>query len=651
MSSASILIVEDEVLIARDLTYLLEDLGYSVPAVAATSEEALAAIAAARPDLVLLDIRLADDSNGFTVAEWLQEHDAIPVIFLTAHADEATIAHAQATSPYGYILKPFNERELTITVQLALAKSASDRQLQARERLFATILRSIDDGVIVTDTAHQVTYLNPRAEQISGWSAEEALGQPLPEIFLIQGAAPADPAKAAGSADVLPLPPGEALLVVRDGVLRPIENTVAPIKDERGSLYGIVVAFRDVTERHNAEAERRRLERKMLETQRLESLGILAGGIAHDFNNILTSVLGYVQLTEEQLAPGSEALETLRQACYGLQRAGDLTAQLLTYAGHGHSVIRPILLNTIVRDLTRLLRGRLANRVSLTLELSEELPLVLGDVTQLNQVILNLLTNALEALGEEPGTILVRTEELPLTPAQAADMHLGEQIVAGPYVCVTVRDSGCGIGQDARAKIFEPFFTTKRDGHGLGLAAVYGIVRAHGGAIDVDSAPGAGTTFRVYLPVSVGPIAATAPPVAAAPGAASAPAQQCPALLVIDDEPEMRAVLMRMLERLGFRVYSATDGAAGLALLAADGPQIDGVFLDLTMPGISGPELMRAICQLRPALPIALMSGYAIEEVAARHSELRPRCFLQKPITRATLDTALRILLGPETAV
>ena len=305
----------------------------------------------------------------------------------------------------------------------------------------------------------------------------------------------------------------------------------------------------------------------------------------------------------------------------------------------------------MIRELIALLRGRIADH-DLLLQLSEPLAPVLGDATQLNQVLLNLLINALEAFGHERGTILVRTEQLVLTAEQELDLRFGEERLAGAYICVTVRDSGCGMSPETQASIFDPFFTTKAAGHGMGLAAVLGIVRGHAGAIRVESAPGSGTTFQVYLPIADAPAVTTRP--APAPAAADSrvltphPAQRT--FLLIDDEPAVRAMLARTLERLGFLVYTAADGAASLALLAEDLPQLAGVFLDLNMPGMSGPDLVRAIRQTRADIPIVVMSGYDAEEIAVRHSDLRPRCFLQKPFTREALDAALAVMLAPGNA-
>ncbi|MEI7773013.1 MAG: ATP-binding protein [Chloroflexales bacterium] len=506
MPTQSIVIVEDEAVIARDLQLLLEDLGYAVPAIAATADEALASIDAAAPDLVLMDIRLADGSDGITVAEAILARWAIPVVFLTAHADPVTVARAQATSPYGYLLKPFNEREVAISVQLALAKSASDRQLRASERLFATTLRSIAEGVIITDAASQVAFLNPAAEALTGWTQPEAVGRPITDVCIVQapdGCAPlgdlVTTVLAQGQTSALP---DGSVLLPRDGALRQVADSIAPLVDSLGGRWGTVVVVQDVTAQRATAAAHQDLERKLVEMQRVESLGLLASGIAHDFNNILMNVLAYTEMAQEGVPAESHVQGQLMRAISGIHQAAGLTKQLLTYAGKGEIRIGPVALNPVVHELIDLLRGSFVRSIAVQLELAVALPPVLGDSTQIRQVVLNLLTNAAEAIGAGPGQITVATSQVELTPALRENLAFGAEAAPGPHVCLSVRDTGGGMEPAILAKIFDPFFTTKVAGRGLGLASVLGIVRQHRGGLRVTSAVGQGTTFAIVLPVA-----------------------------------------------------------------------------------------------------------------------------------------------------
>lgn len=506
MSMPSILIVEDEAVIARDLQLLLEDLSYRVPAIAATAREALAHITAFAPDLILLDIRLADGSDGITVAEMIRDHWAIPVVFLTAHADAVTVARAQATAPYGYLLKPFQDREVAITVQLALAKSRSDQQLRASERLFATTLHSIAEGVLITDTAGRIAFLNPAAEGLTGWVQPDAVGLHLTDVLVVQDTAGGAPlgelvTNVMTQGHSLTLPEGSTLQP-RTGAVRQIADSIAPLIDTVGEPRGVVIVVQDVTAARAAAAAQQALERKLVETQRLESLGLLASGIAHDFRNILTSVSGYVEIARE-LAPADSALRApLARASSGIDQATSLTTQLMAYAGKGELRLGAVALNTVVYEVLDLLHGTLVRCAELELTLAAALPPVRGDSTQLRQVVLNLLTNAAESITAPSGQITVSTELVELPPALRAQLLFGAEAAPGPFICLTVSDTGSGMSPATVAQMFDPFFTTKVTGRGLGLAAVQGIVRRHQGALRVSSALGQGTTVAIYLPVA-----------------------------------------------------------------------------------------------------------------------------------------------------
>ncbi|NTU78767.1 MAG: response regulator [Chloroflexales bacterium] len=505
MTAVSILIVEDEAVIARDLQFLLEDLGYQVPAVAATADVALGYLSQGGIDLVLLDIHLANSADGITVAEAVLARWGLPVIFLTAHADPATVARAEATAPYGYLLKPFHEREVALAVQMALAKSRSDRQLRASERLFATTLHSIAEGVIVTDGAGCVVFLNPAAETLTGWPRHEAVGQPLGVVLAVRAsddlALPdALVREAMASARIVTLP-AHAALVARGGEVRQVSDSIAPIWDEHTGVWGAVVVIQDVTAQRAAEAEQRALERKLREARELERLGLLAGGIAHDFNNIVTGIHGYVEQAQE-LAPAKSAVHTaLAKASRSLQQATALTSQLLTYARHHRLCSDPVALNRVVHEVAELLQGKLTAQVVLQLDLAPDLPELAGDETEIRQVVLNLLTNGAEALGTAHGQITVTTSQGELPPELHAQLSLDDAVEEpGGYVCLRVHDTGPGIDPAILGHLFDPFVTTKAGGHGWGLAVVQGVVRRHRGVLQVQNMVGAGACFEVWLP-------------------------------------------------------------------------------------------------------------------------------------------------------
>jgi two-component system, cell cycle sensor histidine kinase and response regulator CckA len=293
---------------------------------------------------------------------------------------------------------------------------------------------------------------------------------------------------------------GEEFINVVDSHERTYETHHRPLRDATGALMGTLCVTLDVTERIRAEKERAELHVQLLEVQKLESLALLAGGIAHDFNNLLTAILGSASAALPSLAPGSAARANVDNITVAARRAASLTRQLLAYSGKGPFEIREVDLSAQARELARLLTTTLSPKVQISLDLPLGLPDVLADVAQLQQIIMNLVINAAEAIGEDPGSIVIATATRDLDAHNTRTFFAADNLVPGPHVYVEVRDSGCGMDEETRMRIFEPFYSTKRAGRGLGLSAVLGIVRAHKGGIEVLSTPGHGSTFRVFFP-------------------------------------------------------------------------------------------------------------------------------------------------------
>jgi PAS domain S-box-containing protein len=366
--------------------------------------------------------------------------------------------------------------------------------------------------------------------------------------------------------------------------------------------------------------------------QKLESIGVLAGGIAHDFNNLLHVILGNAELTRTRLPPDAPALETLGEVVRAAHRASDLTRQLLAYSGKGAFVLRHLDLSREVHEMAMLLRTAISKQAVLLWELEPDIPSISADETQIRQIVMNLITNASDALGDDPGTISLRT-------GTARGEELG---TAGEFVYLEVADSGIGMASETLQRIFDPFFSTKFSGRGLGLAAVMGIVEAHHGLIRIRTAPGEGTAFRVLFPAAH----------VEADAADTTPAFQdewrgSGTLLIVEDEEGVRAVAERMLEGLGFHVLMAEDGREALRVVAARSEQVVAVLLDLSMPHMGGPETLRRLHELQPRLPVVLMSGYTEQEVASRLLEENPGpvAFLQKPFLPGDLVAVLRRVL------
>jgi PAS domain S-box-containing protein len=432
----------------------------------------------------------------------------------------------------------------------------------------------------------------------------------------------------------------EVGLVRRDGTILPVGvESLATVDEESGTTH-IRIAVSDISERLHAEDERQALEAQFRHAQKLESLGVLAGGIAHDFNNLLMAILGNCELLEGRLPP--ESPERAKLACINAaaKTAADLTAQLLTYSGTRRTETRPFNLSELVASIGELLRVTISKKASFRSDLAPRLPAINGDPAQISQVIMNLITNASEALGSKPGEITVRTGIVEADRFYLSQTYLPERLAEGAYVFLEVGDSGAGMDEVTKSKIFDPFFSTKFVGRGLGLAAALGIVRAHGGTLAVYSEPGWGTLVRVLLPAS-----RDALDFQEELASAESRWRASGCVLVADDDPDVRVVVEQMLKQRGFDVLTASDGQEALEIYGARGDGIAVVLLDVTMPRLDGLEAARELRRLGAGMPIVMMSGYAERQITAQQGSHEATGFLQKPFTEERLATVLRGLL------
>jgi two-component system cell cycle sensor histidine kinase/response regulator CckA len=497
-------------------------------------------------------------------------------------------------------------RSVQVEDETALAQQAA---------LLDVILANSDEGILVTDPAGHILYHNVGFAEIWGIPSSLLARGVAHEIVAAAREQIRDPTHTPVNLDSA-LVRGEHTFTLRDG--RIVETYSRPIPGP-GPLLGRVWYTRDVS-------ERRRTEQALFEAQKFESLGVMAGGIAHDFNNLLLCVLGNAALALDTLAEDAPVRALLEDVSAAAQRAGDLTRQLLAYAGRGHFEMEPLDLSPLVREVTDLLRATIPRHVKLEYDLAADLPGVMADPSQMRQIVMNLALNAADAIGDEPGSIRLTTRELKLEGAAV--------------VALEVRDSGCGMDEETRRRIFDPFFTTKASGRGLGLAAVLGIVHAHQGQVWAETAPGEGSCFSVLLPsrgVRARPTAAPTP---------SAGWRSEGTVLVADDDPRVLRLTERILASAGFEVLLAGDGTAALELFRDRRHRIRAVVLDLAMPGVDGLEVWRVLRAEAPELPVVVSSGFPEEEALER---LGGRFhFLQKPYPPGRLLERLRRALeGP----
>jgi signal transduction histidine kinase/CheY-like chemotaxis protein len=402
--------------------------------------------------------------------------------------------------------------------------------------------------------------------------------------------------------------------------------------------------FVDVTDQRRAERERLAIERRLLDAQKLESLGVLAGGIAHDFNNLLMAVLGNLDMALADTPASSPAQASIRQAMQSSRRASDLTRELLAYSGHSHFVFCQLDLNNVVRENAELLRSSVPRTIALAPSLATERVWIEADPAQIQQVVMNLITNASEAIGERPGVVTLRTVHLDVSEEQLRQSRIEERPEPGRFACLEVTDTGCGMDEETLGRLFDPFFTTKATGRGLGMSAVLGIVRGHRGAILIDTVPERGTTVRVFFPAAA---AGTVVPEAgseALPQAAVAPRFSGTAL-VVDDDDAVRQLCITYLRRLGFETLAAADGEQALLLFRRCAGDIRLVLLDLTMPHKDGVATYHELKQLRPDVRVILCSGYSERETARRFQDEGLNYFLQKPYKLRQLRSMIEHIL------
>ena len=386
-------------------------------------------------------------------------------------------------------------------------------------------------------------------------------------------------------------------------------------------------ALRNAQERLEQNMER---EAQLQHAQKLESLGVLAGGIAHDFNNLLMSILGNAELARLELGPDSPVAEECEAIEMASQRAAELTRQLLAYSGQGRVFLETIDLSHLVREMSELLRVSVSKRAKFDYQLADGLAAIAGDAAQVRQVVMNLITNASDAVQEHRGEVSVRTGEMFADRMYLGESYLDDDLPEGQYVFIEVSDNGVGMSADTRAKMFDPFFTTKFTGRGLGMAAVLGIVRGHRGAIKVYSEPGRGTTIKVLFPAAADttPGALNTTPTTVRPGQT---------VLVVDDDDSVRRVTVKVLESAGVTALAASSGEEALAIYRQRGGEVGLVLMDLTMPGMDGKETFAQLREINPQVRVILTSGYHEEEAMELFDHAAIAGFLQKPFRRDDL--------------
>src|SRR5579872_2533821 len=518
-------------------------------------------------------------------------------------------------------------------------RKRAEQQLRQQWHLFDTALSNTPDFTYTFDLEGRFTYVNRALLSLWQKPLDEAVGKNFFELGY-----PPDLAERLQQQIRQVIDTGQPIrdqtpFTGPDGETRHYEYIFVPVRAAGGHVEAVAGSTRDITEGKRTEEEELERQARLRDSARLESLGVMAGGIAHDFNNLLVGILGNASLLAE-LAPERDRA-IANEIVLAAERAADLTKQMLAYSGKGHFVLEVLDLNGLIQENLTLLRSSIARNVKVELELGCGACLIEADRGQIQQVVMNILINASEAIGDKPGEIIIRTG---ITHRRDSRFSTQTQstVPRGSYAMVQIQDNGTGMSPETRKRIFDPFFTTKFTGRGLGLAAVLGIVRGHRGDIEVESRPGAGTTFRILLP------AAQRASLSHAPAESVLASPQGQLVLVVDDEQIVRRTASLALERRGFRVLVATDGAEAIESLRAN-PDISVVILDLTMPIMTGEQAIPVIKAAHPNIPIVLSSGFSEAEISRRFATAGLAGFLQKPYSAQAIIAKVSLALQSKT--
>ena len=755
-----ILIVENEGLVGCDMASSLGKLGYHVTGICASGEEALERFDEMQPDLVLLDVHLAGEIDGIETARRLQTKSSVAILYVTACADLETVTRARETHPQGYLLKPFSHDELRLAVEVAAQRHLEEMERRRREQSFFEAFQSLADGVIATDLAGGIVFVNPAAARVTGWQAQEAAGRSLNEVFRIFQSS-GEPAEVLSGEGEAALAERTVWLTTRSGTRVPIQDRSAPLRDAQGHLTGLIILFRPILqesttqtvpatvpshasaplvdivesisdplialdarwrltyanasatqlferesasmlgmsfwdlvpaavrdEHHEAfahalmhrepvsrdlyyEAKRAWLElrgypfgegmlmlvqdvtakreeaERRSRMDRLESLGLLARGFAHDFNNLLTVLLGNISLAEMRLR-NAITLPELHTAKQATLQAQNLVQQLLTFARGGAPIKRLTNIGDLIDKFFA--HHTRAARIDYRIEVQPGLPSIPLDPAQVRRLLGNLIRNA-EQAQPDGGQIIVRA----FVPDHA-QMFPGELVTDQNFqpsgIALEVQDLGEGIPADHLPHIFEPYFSTRKSENatGLGLTVCESIAKAHGGTITVSSEPGRGTTVRFYMPLDADAEEVDsfglsqvfdAPP--------DAPVSQ-PRILVLEDDPLVRNLIVRNLASQGFEITESAEGSETVRLYQESmnqGRVFDLVVLDLSIPnGMGGVRTMEKLRQLDPDVVAIVSSGYSDDPVMAKPAAYGFAAVLPKPYEPADMVRLVRNVLS-----
>ena len=642
----TLLTIDDEDSLRRTIKAYFEDIGFNIIE-AADGRQGLEMFRRHHPDIVLVDLRMPEMDGRDVIRSLAAEAPELPVVVVSGTGLLEDAVEAIREGAWDYVTKPIHDMlALEHVVNRVLERArllAENRNFQQRlvelveERTreiarLATALEQSAEEIVITDAEGIIEYVNPAFERITGFSRTEIIGSPL----AVQKNGENDPELTRELWDTVKqgrIWRGRLGSRTSRGKIIKEEATVSPIVDSSTDIVGYVCIKRDVTRQLE-------LESMLRQAQKMEAIGTLAGGIAHDFNNILSGIYGFTEIAMFDLDHNSQLYNNLLEVVKAADRARQLIQQILTFSRQREFKSKPIHNKYIAKEVIKLIKASMPDSIVLRDNINSE-SLVMGDPSQIHQVIMNLCTNAGQAMEKKGGTLTISLDDVTLDENFARGIPDAE---AGDYQCLTVSDTGCGMEPEVLEHIFEPFFTTKGEGEGtgLGLSVVHGIIKKFKGFILVDSVPGQGTAFRVYLPLTREKVEKQeCPPVGKSRGSEK--------ILFVDDEDIIVQVVKEMLSINGYRVEALTDSREALECFRRDPDSFDLVVTDLSMPHLSGPALIKEINKIRPDVPVILCTGYEGKLAEMECRDLKIARTITKPLVMNEFTAGIRKTLD-ETA-
>jgi PAS domain S-box-containing protein len=642
-AGARVLICEDEMLFAEDMALTLKDSGYEIAGMVATGEEAVQTAEEARPDLILMDIKLAGEIDGIEAAERIRSKLDIPLIYLTAYTEKDVFKRAKHTEPYGYVGKPASMTQLISTIETALYKHHADRKVRESEARRAKAEELTGLHSWEWDVQTGLLFWSAESYRSFGWYQ----GRDRPTFDSFIESVHADDremvrAVLMDSLDGKRPYDLEFRIVQPNGQERILHSRGEIQRDDNGRPLRMLGMALDITERKCAEEERKRLREQLFHAKKMEAIGALTGGIAHDFNNMLTIINGFAEMILLDITEDNPIYADIQAILQTGRKGAEIVQRLLAFTKKAEITVSPLDLNEVIRNSVALMERTFPKMIAIEMRLASDLGTVNGDRAQIEQALMNLCINAKDAMTDG-GTLKIETENVTVDEAYCR-RNLGA--TPGRHVLMAISDTGGGISKELMERVFDPFFTTKgwdsKKGTGLGLSVAKGIAEQHGGWIACESSCSKGTTFTLYFPVTEEFTAARESEAGTDPGEVRVK------VLLVDDEDLVRDLGKRILERAGYGVITASNGKVALEIYAREQSSIGLVALDLIMPQMGGEKCLEELLKINPNVKVVVSTGGAMPKNERARLGACVKGFVNKPYQVRQFLDAVREALASE---